>query len=90
MTPPALQITHWLTGHLAALLEVPEEDIDCALPLDALGVTSMEEVTITADLEARFGVRLPVAEMRRHPTVEALASHITALHSTPCAEPASR
>ncbi|MFI5617891.1 acyl carrier protein [Streptomyces sp. NPDC051567] len=75
--PSGPEITDWLTGHLAALLEVPAEEIDVTAPLDSLGVTSMEEVAITAELEARYGVALPVADMRRHPTVESLAGHLT-------------
>ncbi|MEV7524364.1 acyl carrier protein [Streptomyces sp. NPDC091371] len=76
-SPSPVEIRQWLTGHIAALLEVAPQDIDPDTPLDALGVTSMEEVIITADLEARYGVALPLADMRRHPTIEALSTHIT-------------
>lgn len=78
MTAPIdpAEVTHWLTGHLAGLLEVTAADIDPTVPLDALGITSMEEVMITADLEARYAVTVPVADMRRHPTVAALSGHI--------------
>ncbi|MGW6687018.1 acyl carrier protein [Streptomyces sp. NPDC054961] len=71
------EITHWLTSHLAGLLEVPASDLDPTMPLDALGITSMEEVMITADLEARYAVTVPIADMRRHPTIEALSSYIS-------------
>ncbi|MGW2587514.1 acyl carrier protein [Streptomyces virginiae] len=74
-TDPA-EITRWLTGHLAGLLEVSAANIDPTAPLDALGITSMEEVMITAELEARYAVTVPVADMRRHPTVAALAGYI--------------
>ncbi|MEU9097333.1 acyl carrier protein [Streptomyces sp. NPDC048361] len=76
-SPSPVEIRHWLTGHIAALLEVAAQDIDPDMPLDALGVTSMEEVIITADLESRYGVTLPLADMRRHPSIEALAAHLT-------------
>ncbi|MFD9337629.1 phosphopantetheine-binding protein [Streptomyces sp. NPDC060028] len=83
--PTPVEIRHWLTGHLAALLEVATQDIDPQTPLDALGVTSMEEVIITADLEARYGVTLPIADMRRHPSIDALAAHITTRTAAPAA-----
>ncbi|MGW8783947.1 acyl carrier protein [Streptomyces sp. NPDC055796] len=73
----APEVTRWLTGHLAALTDIPGQDIDPTAPLDTLGITSMEEVMITADLEARYGLALPLPEMRRHPSIEALAAYIT-------------
>ncbi|MFF4369487.1 acyl carrier protein [Streptomyces sp. NPDC001594] len=74
-----LEITHWLTGRLATLLEVPTQEIDTTVPLDALGVTSMEEVMITSELEQRYGLALPVTEMRRHPSVDMLCIHLHSL-----------
>ncbi|WP_327255836.1 acyl carrier protein [Streptomyces sp. NBC_01244] len=81
------EIADWLTGHLAALLEVATADIDPAVPLDALGVTSMEEVLITAELERRYGVAIPVADLRRHPTVESLSAYITGLTEVTSEQP---
>ncbi|WP_051969189.1 acyl carrier protein [Kitasatospora azatica] len=77
------EIVQWLTGRLAELLEMPVADIDVTVPLDALGVTSMEEAVITGDLEARYGLVVPVADLRRHPTVESLGSYLADL--TPAA-----
>jgi acyl carrier protein len=77
--PAPSEITDWLTGRLAALLQIPATDIEPAVPLDALGVTSMEEVIITADLEAQYALKLAVPDLRRHPSIEALAAHISLL-----------
>ncbi|MBV6699941.1 acyl carrier protein [Kitasatospora aureofaciens] len=74
-TDPA-EMAAWLTGRLAELLELAPEEIDVTVPLDGLGVTSMEEVTVVAELEERYGLTIPVADLRRHPTVEALCSHL--------------
>lgn len=74
-----LEIADWLTGRLADLLEIPVEDVDVTVPLDLLGVSSMEEVEITASLETQYGLTLPVTEMRRHPTVESLCGYIAGL-----------
>ncbi|MER6199773.1 acyl carrier protein [Streptomyces sp. NPDC001586] len=84
MTDPtdSAEITHWLTSHLASLLEVPASDLDPTLPLDALGITSMEEVMITANLEARYAVTVPIADMRRHPTIAALSGYISSRMQT--------
>ncbi|MER6256209.1 acyl carrier protein [Streptomyces sp. NPDC001584] len=84
MTGPtdSAEITHWLTSHLAGLLDVPAADLDATMPLDALGITSMEEVMITADLEARYAVPVPIADMRRHPTIEALSGYIASRMQT--------
>ncbi|MFI8275537.1 acyl carrier protein [Streptomyces sp. NPDC085929] len=70
-------IAAWLTGHLAALLEVPAEAIDPHTPLDALGITSMEEVMITADLETRYDLVLPLTDVRRHPTIDDLSAYVS-------------
>ncbi|MFG2664534.1 acyl carrier protein [Streptomyces sp. NPDC048387] len=72
-------ITDWLTGHLAALLDVPAADIDTTVPLDALGVTSMEEVALTVALEEQCGLTIPLIEVRRHPSVESLCAHLNGL-----------
>ncbi|MFF1794033.1 acyl carrier protein [Kitasatospora sp. NPDC058263] len=78
-TPDPFDVAEWLTRHLAALLEIPAEEIEPTVPLDALGVSSLEEQTLTADLEARYGLALPLADMRRHPTVAALSAHLAGL-----------
>ncbi|GAB2701270.1 acyl carrier protein [Kitasatospora kifunensis] len=72
-------VADWLTRRLAALLEIPAEEIEPTVPLDALGVSSLEEVTITADLEARYGLALPITDLRRHPTILALSAHLAGL-----------
>ncbi|MEV7441299.1 acyl carrier protein [Streptomyces sp. NPDC091204] len=74
--PEPSEIADWLAGHLATLLNVPSQDMDPQLPLDALGITSMEEVILTADLEQRYGISLPIPDMRRHPTIEGLSRYI--------------
>ncbi|MCT9091621.1 acyl carrier protein [Streptomyces sp. ASQP_92] len=70
------EVTQWLTSRLATLLEVPTQEIDTEGPLDALGVTSMEETMIASELEQRYGLLLPVSEMRRHPSVDLLCAHL--------------
>ncbi|AZM92177.1 acyl carrier protein [Streptomyces sp. W1SF4] len=72
-------ITDWLAGHLAALLDVPAADIDTTVPLDALGVTSMEEVALTGALEEQYGLTIPLTDVRRHPSVESLCAHLNGL-----------
>lgn len=72
------EVADWLTHRLAALLEFPAEEIEPTVPLDALGVSSLEEATLTADLETRYGLALPLTDLRRHPTILALSAHVAA------------
>ncbi|MEY9949856.1 acyl carrier protein [Kitasatospora sp. GAS1066B] len=77
--PAPADVAGWLTLRLAALLEIPAEEIEPTVPLDALGVSSLEEQMLTADLEARYGLALPLTDMRRHPTIAALSAHLADL-----------
>ncbi|MEU9194569.1 acyl carrier protein [Streptomyces hundungensis] len=79
------EIADWLTAHLADLTHTSAEEIDATAPLDTFGVTSLEEVEIIVQLEARYGLALPVTELRRHPSIEAFGTYLTDLSRTGCA-----
>lgn len=77
----------WLRTHLAEFLDVPEAGIDPSTPFAELGLSSMEAVVLTGDIQTRYGVPLEHADLRTHSTIGLLAAHIAV--SRPDSDPGS-
>ena len=56
----------------------PDEVTEASGLMDALDLSSMEILTIVADLEETFGIRIPEKELRGFVTVSDLADYLTA------------
>lgn len=77
MTPPDPDLTTWLTTKTAALLQVPVHYIDPAQPLASQGMDSMGMLELTGDLAMHLGRELSPSLVWEHPTIQALASHLS-------------
>lgn len=69
--------------HVVAVLEdvadiAPEDVSEDSVLMDDLDLSSMEVLTIIANLEDSFGLRIPEKELRNFVTVGDLAEYLTA------------
>lgn len=69
----------WLRCSLAPLLRVAPAEIDPGRTFTQYGLDSMTAITLAADLELWLGVRVSPTLAWEHPTLDQLATHITAI-----------
>lgn len=71
------EIVSQILGILEDVAEIAPEDVneDSAL-MDDLDLSSMEILTIVADLEETFGLRIPEKELRSFVTISDLADYL--------------
>ncbi|MEU3252301.1 SDR family NAD(P)-dependent oxidoreductase [Streptomyces sp. NPDC006997] len=62
------------------------EDVDTAVPFDRYGMDSLSAIQLVRGLEPEFG-KLPKVLLYEHPTIDALAAHLTAHAPTPSRKP---
>ena len=71
-----------LVAHRAILEDVaeiaPEDVNENSVLMDDLDLSSMEILTIVADLEETFGLRIPEKELRNFVTISDLADYLAA------------
>jgi acyl transferase domain-containing protein/acyl carrier protein len=70
------EIQAWLVARIAGLLEIPPGTIDINEPFDHYGVSSLEIVALSGDLEEWLGRRLPPSLIYDHPTIMKLSRHL--------------
>lgn len=78
---PAVDITSvalTLRTHIAAMLRVPETNVDLEHPLDALGLDSLMALELRNWILQRFDADLPMASLLEATTVKDVAHHIVA------------
>lgn len=75
MTPEDLNV--WLVEKTAALLQLPAHHVDPTQPFASQGLDSMGMLELTGDLAAHLGRELSPSLIWEHPTIVALASHLT-------------
>lgn len=66
------QLKSWLLARVSQDLDMDVSEIDPRMPLTRYGLTSIEAVSISGDLEAWLGRRLPPTLAWDHPSIEAL------------------
>jgi acyl carrier protein len=66
----------WLVTRVAALVGLPEAEIDPVAPLQSFGVTSLMAVELAADLEDLTGVTVDATIAWEYPTIEKLARRL--------------
>ncbi|MCB9508327.1 MAG: aminotransferase class I/II-fold pyridoxal phosphate-dependent enzyme [Myxococcales bacterium] len=71
----------WIVARVAAEAAVPADALDLTLPLDELGVDSLQAATLIGDLGEWAGCELALDTLERHPHIESLAHHAGALRS---------
>ncbi len=84
--PPALEarpatVRRWLTGRLARAAGVERSEIDPDAPLSTFGLGSLTLVEITGELSVALGRPLPTTLFYDHPSVGAVALHVTSAAS---------
>lgn len=75
--PNTEEIRAWLVEHLARALKLPPAKIDTTLPLTSYGLDSVAAITLSGDLEDWLGCTLPGTVVWDHPTIDALAHHLS-------------
>ena len=73
------EIISQITAILEDVAEVSPEDVtESSVLMDDLDLSSMEILTIVADLEETFGLRIPEKELRNFVTISDLADYLEA------------
>lgn len=63
----------WLTERFAAHLRRPVEEIDTERPFADYGLDSVVAMSISVDIEDRYGIAIDAGEMWDRPTVAAMS-----------------
>jgi acyl carrier protein len=75
--PPTLEeATGFLVERIADLRHRTPADIDPTMAFNALGIDSLEAITLMGDIETRFSLTIDPSEIFDHPTPCALAQAI--------------
>ena len=73
------EIISQILAILEDVAEVSPEDVsESSVLMDDLDLSSMEILTIVADLEETFGLRIPEKELRNFVTISDLADYLVA------------
>ena len=73
------EIISQITAILEDVAEVSPEDVtESSVLMDDLDLSSMEILTVVADLEETFGLRIPEKELRNFVTISDLADYLVA------------
>lgn len=70
------EIAEWLRVRLARQLELDPDEIDTQKDFADCGLSSVEAVNLSGDLENFLGCRLPPTLLWDYPTIEALARYL--------------
>lgn len=68
----------WLVTRLSQRLAIPPEEIDVREPLASYGLSSIEAVVLSGDLEEWLGRELPATLVWDYPTIEKLTDYLSA------------
>lgn len=74
--PPARAIQDWLVAQLSRVLQVEPQAIDIREPFTNYGLTSVDAVGLSGDLEEWLGLSLSPTLAYDYPTIETLARHL--------------
>ena len=75
-SPAAKAIQDWLVSRLSGVLGFEPQDIDIREPFISYGLTSLDAVGLSGDLEDWLGRRLSPTLAYEYPTIEALARYL--------------
>ncbi|UGT42564.1 acyl carrier protein [Nocardia yamanashiensis] len=70
------EIIDWMVDRIAEFLEVPASSIDIELPFIELGLSSVQAIEISGNLEQWLGLELPPTLAYDYPTIEDAAGYI--------------
>ena len=72
------EVRHWLVDYLVTNIGCNPDDINLDLSLNDLGVGSRDAVVLSGELSEMLGRPISPVEFWQHPTINALASFLTA------------
>ena len=72
-------IQRWLAEQLGPRIGLDPDSIDRDRPLDEYGVSSLEAVSLTGEIEAHFGCRIEPTALWDHRTLGRLAAHVASI-----------
>lgn len=70
------ELSIWLTSKVADLLEHPEAEVDPSTSFADLGLSSLQAVQLTGDIEEEFGMSVPPMLVYEFPSVSALSAEL--------------
>lgn len=73
----AEKIEGWIVNYLAEELEVKRDEIDVTANFDSFGLSSMEMIGLTGDLEVHLSFEFDPTWVYEYTTIEALSKHIS-------------
>ena len=72
-------ITAWLVERISALIGLPTDQVPTDEPFTGLGVSSMQAVELSEDLQLWAGVELSPTAAYDHPAIDDMAAHVAGL-----------
>ena len=72
-------IEQTLKESIAQQKMISVEDISLDSPLDELGITSLDSISLVYDVEDRFGVEVPNSELKKIRTLRDIVDGVEAL-----------
>ncbi|HEY0068877.1 MAG TPA: acyl carrier protein [Chloroflexia bacterium] len=69
-------IQAWLVDYLSRLLKVEPQTIDVQEPFENFGLSSMDAVGLSGELESWLGIQLSPMLVYTYPTIESLAGYL--------------
>ncbi|WP_372365776.1 acyl carrier protein [Candidatus Uabimicrobium sp. HlEnr_7] len=70
-------IEEWLVKKVAELTQTPEEEIDAEEPFADYGMSSMDAVNLSGELEEWLGIRLSPTLVFDYPTIDQMAQYLS-------------
>ncbi|QUR66898.1 type I polyketide synthase [Mycobacterium spongiae] len=83
-------LCHWLVDYLVTNIGCTPDEVDPELPLADLGVSSRDAVVLSGELTELLGRTVSPIDFWEHPTIDALASYLTAPAPDPESEAAHK
>ncbi|MFJ2029744.1 acyl carrier protein [Streptosporangium sp. NPDC087985] len=78
---PNRDLHRWLTERVATYLQRPPAEIDPTVKLRAYGLDSVHALSLCVDVEEIVGLLVEPTLAWDHPTIDAIAAHLTELLS---------
>ncbi|MFF4772588.1 acyl carrier protein [Microtetraspora fusca] len=78
---PDRDLHRWLTERVAHYLELPPAEIDPRVKLRTYGLESIHALSLCVDVEEATGLLVEPTLAWDHPTIDAIAVHLTELLS---------
>ncbi|MDP7702359.1 acyl carrier protein [Mycobacterium sp. TY815] len=75
------QLADWLTGRIAAYLNIPRDSIDVETPLPEYGFDSTMSLSLCADLHLELDIEADATIAWDYPTITELSAHLISVRA---------